>query len=108
PLGAAGALRLVAALRAARFDLTLEFSSYNYGLRYWSGTRRGATMGLPWLWWIRPGAGRAWRRRHAVEHYADVVRRLGIPVADWHLRMYATRAELAARDGLLRAHGVGR
>ena len=106
PLGGAGMLHLLRALRRARFDLTLEFSNYNYGLRYWGGTHRAASMGLPWLWWIRPGAGRTWRRRHAVEHYGDVVRRLGIPIADWRLRIYVTPAEVAARDSLLRDHGV--
>jgi ADP-heptose:LPS heptosyltransferase len=93
-------------LRAAHFDLALEFSSLNYGLRVWAGARRYAGMRLPWLWYIRPGAGREWRSRHAVEHYADVARRLGIPVEDWRLRVYATPAEVAACDQLLRDYGV--
>ena len=93
-------------LRATRFDLVLEFSSVNYGLRAWGGARRYAGMRLPWLWFIRPGAGREWRRRHAVEHYADVPRRVGIPVEDWRLRVYATPGELAACDQLLRDNGI--
>jgi ADP-heptose:LPS heptosyltransferase len=93
-------------LRAARYDLLLEFSSYNYGLALWGRARAHTSMRLPAFWWIRPDAGVAWRHRHAVEHYADVVRRAGIPVADWRLRIYATPEEIAARDQLLQDNGV--
>ncbi|HMA36659.1 MAG TPA: glycosyltransferase family 9 protein [Chloroflexia bacterium] len=104
--GGAALARLVTALRGAHFDLTLEFSNYNYGLRYWLGSARTYTMQLPRLWWVRPGAGRHWRRHHAVEHYTNVARRAGIPVADWRLRIYSTLREVAAGDQLLRDHGV--
>ncbi|HUS17195.1 MAG TPA: glycosyltransferase family 9 protein [Chloroflexia bacterium] len=97
---------LISRIRGARFDLTLEFSNYNYGLRAWGRVGAAYDMRLPRLWWVRPGAGRTWRQRHAVEHYADVARRAGIPVTDWALRIYATLDEIAACDARLRTHGV--
>jgi ADP-heptose:LPS heptosyltransferase len=99
-------LQFVRDLRAAHYDLLLEFSSYNYGLALWGGARAHTSMRLPALWWIRPDAGVVWRHLHAVEHYANVVRRAGIPVRDWRLRVYATREEIAARDQLLHDNGV--
>ncbi|MGI8589104.1 MAG: glycosyltransferase family 9 protein [Chloroflexia bacterium] len=106
PQGARGLLTLLTAIRRAQFDLCIEFSNYNYGLALWGGVRRDLTMRLPALWWIRPGAGRAWRRLHAVEHYADVVRRAAIPISDWRLRVYATPAETTACERLLHDYGV--
>ncbi len=107
PQGPASVTRLPAAIRAERFDLGLELSNYNYGLGWWGGIGRSVTMELPRLWWIRPDAGRAWRQRHAVEHYAAVAARAGAPVRDWRLRISATPAEIAACDRLLRDHGIG-
>jgi ADP-heptose:LPS heptosyltransferase len=99
-------LALMRKVRSAAFDLLVQFSYYDNGLRYWSGIPRGSHMRLPALWWLRPGAGRKWRQYHAVQHYATVVRRLGIPIRDWRLRMYATLDEIAACDQLLHDHGV--
>ncbi len=93
-------------MRAAGFERVFQFSNYNYGLDYWSGIRQRTSVPLPFLWLVRPGAGRQWRRRHAVEHYADVVQRAGIAIEDWRLRMYITVDEIAARDHLLQANGV--
>jgi len=106
PQGLRGVGRLLAAIRAERFDLGLELSNYNYGLGRWGGIGRSVTMRLPRLWWIRPGAGRAWRQQHAVEHYAAVAQRAGAPVRDWRLHIYVTPAEVAACDTLLRDHGI--
>jgi len=85
--GLGGVLRLFWALRKSRFDLAVEFSSYNGLVTYLSGIPRRSEMHLPRLWWIMPGAGREWRKYHAVEHYADVVRRLDIPIDDWALHI---------------------
>jgi ADP-heptose:LPS heptosyltransferase len=98
--------RLFSRLRRARFDLAVEFSNYGFWLSRLSGIPRRTEMHLPFLWWIRPGAGREWRRHHAVEHYADPVRRLGIPVRDMRLRIFPTVEEEARAEAWLEAHDV--
>lgn len=80
-------------LRRARFDLSVEFSNYNLWITRLAGIRERTEMNLPRFWWGLPGAGRAWRRHHAVEHYSDVVRRLGIPVEEMQLRLYPDAEE---------------
>jgi lipopolysaccharide heptosyltransferase II len=91
--GLGGVLRLFWALRRARFDLAVEFCSYIMWVTFLSGIHRRSEMHLPNFWWIRPGAGRVWRKRHAVEHYTDVVRRLGVPVDEMALRVHTSAEE---------------
>ncbi|HET9494151.1 MAG TPA: glycosyltransferase family 9 protein [Chloroflexia bacterium] len=98
--------RLFSRLRRARFDLAVEFSNYAGWLSRLSGIPRRTEMRLPSLWWIRPGAGREWRRHHAVEHYADAVRRLGVPVLDMRLRIFPTEVEETRAEAWLESHGV--
>jgi lipopolysaccharide heptosyltransferase II len=86
--GLTGVLRLFRTLRRSHFDLAVEFSSYNMWVTFLSGIPLRTDMQLPRFWWGLPGAGREWRKRHAVEHYTDVVRRLGIPVEDMALRIH--------------------
>lgn len=106
PQGFPDLCTLIAAIQAEHFDLVLEFSNYNYGLRWWSGARQTMDMRLPPIWWGRPGAGRAWRQRHAVEHYAAVAQRVGIPVEDWRLRIYVTPGERIEAATLMEGHGI--
>jgi ADP-heptose:LPS heptosyltransferase len=93
-------------LRSGRFDLAVEFSNYQGWLSRLCGIPRRTEMELPPLWWVRPGAGVEWRRRHAVEHYADPVRRLGIPVEDMRLRIEPDARDVARADAWLRNYGV--
>ena len=88
-------------LRRAHFDLAVEFSNYNLWVSKLAGVPQRTEMHLPHFWWILPGAGREWRKRHAVEHYSDVVRRLGIPVEDTRLRIYPNADEEARAQGWL-------
>jgi ADP-heptose:LPS heptosyltransferase len=46
------------------------------------------------------------RRKHAVEVYGAVVRRLGLPIPDWRLRMRPTEADYARAAALLARHGI--
>jgi heptosyltransferase-2 len=98
--------RLFSRIRRARFDLSVEFSNYGFWLAALAGVKRRTEMHLPPLWWIRPGAGRQWRRAHAVEHYSDPVRRLGIPVRDMRLRIYPTAGDEERAAAWLESHGV--
>jgi heptosyltransferase II len=91
--GLLSVLNLFVTLRRARFDLALEFSNYCWWVTFLSGIPRRAEMNLPRFWWGLPGAGREWRKHHAVEHYTDVVRRLEIPVEDMTLRICSTPEE---------------
>src|SRR5438105_142578 len=66
-------------IRRAHYDLAIEFANYLIWLSWLSGIPERSEMNLPKFWWAWPWAGRQWRREHAVEHYSDPVRRLGIP-----------------------------
>ena len=63
----------------ARFDLTVEFCNYAGWVPVVAGIRRRVDMNLPHFWWIVPGAGRQWRKIHAVEHYFGPLKRLEHP-----------------------------
>jgi ADP-heptose:LPS heptosyltransferase len=99
-------LRLARDLRRGRFDLSVEFSNYNGWLSAWAGVRARSHLDLPALWWIDPAAGRPWRHKHAVEIFATVVQRLGLPITDWRLRMRPTDADAARAAALLARHGI--
>lgn len=101
-----GVARLFWTLRRSRFELAVEFCSYIWWVTRLSGIPRRTEMHLPKLWWCRPGAGREWRKRHAVEHYADPVRRLGIPVEDMTLRLQPSEDEEARAQGWLDKYQV--
>jgi ADP-heptose:LPS heptosyltransferase len=88
-------------LRRGRFDLAIELCNYIWWVGKLSGIPRRAEMELPPLWWLLPWAGKGWRRKHAVEHYADAVQRLGIPVEDWKLRMEPSAGEKARAQAWL-------
>lgn len=88
-------------LRRSHFDLAVEFSNYNLWISKLAGIRERTEMHLPRFWWGLPGAGREWRKHHAVDHYANVVRRLGIRVDDMCLRLYPDGDEEARAQGWL-------
>ncbi|MGA7730514.1 MAG: glycosyltransferase family 9 protein [Chloroflexia bacterium] len=100
-------LRLFWELRRARFDLAVEFCNYAWWITFLSGIPRRSEMNLPRLWWLVPGAGREWRKRHAVEHYNDAVSRLGIPVEEMALRICPTTEEEERAQSWLDRHRVG-
>lgn len=104
--GIRAALGNFARLRHERFDLAVEFSNYSWWITRLAGISRRTEMDLPRFWWIVPGAGKKWRKKHAVEHYADVVRKLGIPVTDMRLRIHTTPEEEEKAEEWLRKHGV--
>lgn len=92
--GFLGVLKLFLQVRRARYDLSVEFSSYNGWLTRGIGrVPRKSDMQLPRLWWLLPWAGREWRKHHAVEHYIGPIQRLGIEVTDLHLRLFPTEEE---------------
>src|SRR5215210_3478444 len=99
-------LDLFKQLRRSHFHLALEFCNYIWWVTLLSGIHRRSEMNLPMMWWLLPGAGRRWRKKHAVEHYADVVRRLGIPVEDTCLRIQPTEEEKQSANDWLLKHGV--
>ena len=104
--GIRGVIAMFRKLREARFSMAVEFGGNTGWISALSRNPRRTEMYLPRLWWLLPWAGKEWRQKHAVEHYADVVRRLGIPVEDLRLRMYVTEAEKARARQWLHDHGV--
>ena len=102
-----GALaRLFWKLRRARFELSIEFNTFTWWLTWLCAIPRRSALELPRLWWLLPRAGGRWRRRHAVEHFCDPVRRLGIPVEDMRLRIEPNAMEKAHARALLDEYGV--
>lgn len=94
-------------LRRARFELGVEFCNYAWWVTWLSGIPRRTEMNLPRFWWLIPGAGKEWRKKHAVEHYNDAVIRLGIPVEDTTLRICPTPEEEERAQSWLDRHRVG-
>lgn len=93
-------------LRRGRYDLTVEFCNYIFWVRLVCGIPRRTEMNLPVLWWCRPSAGVEWRRHHAVEHYANIVRRIGVPVEDWSLRITPSVEDEERAQAWLDNYGV--
>jgi len=86
-------LRLFRTIRRARFDLAVGFSSYISWVARVCAIRQRARIEMPRFWWIKPVAWREWRKYHAVEHYAGVVRMLGISVEEMDLRIEPSAEE---------------
>src|SRR5215204_1323888 len=63
-------------------------------------------MRLPAMWWVLPWVGRGWRRRHAVEHYANPIRQLGIPVEEMSLRLEPGHGDKKRAQAWLDRYGV--
>lgn len=104
--GLLAVLGLFRQLHQRRFHLAIEFCNYIWWLTLLCGIPKRAEMNLPKMWWLLPAAGRAWRKKHAVEHYADVVRRLGIAVTDTRLRIHPSQEERARAEAWLLKQGV--
>ncbi len=104
--GVRGVLRLFWELRRSRFDLAVEYCNYIWWVTWLSGIQKRTEMELPRLWWVWPWAGREWRKHHAVEHYMDPVRRLGIEVGDARLRIFPTEEEEARAQSWLDRHKI--
>jgi ADP-heptose:LPS heptosyltransferase len=69
-------------LRRRRFGLAVHFAPFHdyYGLL--AGIPRRLLLPAPWLFWLLPHHNRRWRQMHARDHYAEVLRPLGIHVWD--------------------------
>lgn len=104
--GLRATLSLFWQMRRARYDLAVEFCNYAWWVTWLSGIRRRTEMHLPHFWWALPGAGREWRKKHAVEHYNDAVRRLNIPIEDDSLRITPTPEEEARAQNWLEKYRV--
>ncbi|HEX9988511.1 MAG TPA: glycosyltransferase family 9 protein [Chloroflexia bacterium] len=94
-------------LRRSRFDLAVEFCNYIRWVTWLSGIPQRTEMNLPKMWWGLPWSGREWRKRHAVEHYSNVVERLGIPVEEVHLRIHPDGEEEARAQAWLDRYEIG-
>ena len=67
-------------LRAARFDISVDFSSPAYKwISLLAGVPVRTYMKFDRFWWFVPGRHVKWRRTHAAEHYYDSARELALP-----------------------------
>lgn len=99
-------LGLLWTIVAGKYDLALQFCSAATWLTLVSRIPRRAKMRYPRWWWLLSRKGLAWQKTHAAEHYADLVRHLGIPVDDTNLKMALSETDRARAARFLRQHGV--
>jgi ADP-heptose:LPS heptosyltransferase len=89
-----------------RYDLAVQCCTTITWLTLVARIPRRAKMNYPRLWWLLPNRGRAWRQTHAVQHYADIVRPLGVPVTDYRPSMYVSYDDRMRAADFLRSHGL--
>lgn len=78
PTGPASAASFLQAVRSLRCDLAVHFAPFH---DYWGplyGIPRQLKLPCPWLFWLLPHGNRRWQLAHAVDHYLDVLRPLGL------------------------------
>lgn len=114
----AGGARLVRIARGASrlewsaFDLVVNFSPAASLLGTLAGGREPARqvhMRMPRHWWLLGGNSPSYDRRHAVDHYLDLVRPLlrgPVPEEERVPRVYLSEAERAGARRLLAERGV--
>lgn len=108
--------RFLRRLRAARFDVSIDFSSPAYKwISLLTAIPTRTYMKFDRGWWFLPGRHHGWRRTHASQHYYDCVRELGL--RPWKTIPHTARLRLPAaarREGRRYlaaqglAHGRGR
>ena len=100
-------LRVLRALRERRFELVVEMN--------WGGELLGrlaahnplrVSLPYPRGWWLVPRGDDTWARKHAVEHYLDVLRPLGIREEQPRLRFVLHAQEEAFARMYLQHHRV--
>jgi ADP-heptose:LPS heptosyltransferase len=101
--------RGVGMLQHGDYDLMVSFSPAASFVGWLAGVPRGARLIMPRHWWLLGGRNPDYRRRHAVDHYLDVVRPLLTEeVSDEERlpRVYLARQDRAAARRILRANGL--
>ncbi len=80
--GAVQFLHYFAARRRERYDLVVQFGPFHdhYGLTV--GIPQQLRLPCPWLYWLLPHRNKRWRTMHAIDHYREVLRPLGLHTAD--------------------------
>jgi heptosyltransferase II len=102
--------RLLARLRAERFEAAIDFTSPAYKwISLLAGIPLRTYMKFDPLWWLIPARHRRWRATHAVRIYYDCVRELNLPPweqVDHRPRLDLPAEQRAAAEAFLRAHDI--
>lgn len=101
--------RGVGMLQHGDYDLMVSFSPAASFVGWLAGVPRGARLLMPRHWWLLGGRNADYRRRHAVDHYLDVVRPLltaDVPAEERVPRVYLAGRDRAAARRILRANGL--
>lgn len=104
--GEHGALGFLAAVRRARFDLLVAFSTFSGWLAWLGGVAHRVELRPPPLWWLAPRRDSRWWDCHAVELYLDVVAPLGVEVSEPRLELHLGPEDRRGAAQLLEQVGV--
>lgn len=107
--GVAPLTHALRSLRAARFDVAIDFTSPAYqAIGRACGIPIQTSLKVDPLWWLLPGPHRRWRATHASEHYYDAARELGLPpwaVVEHRLTLRVPASACAGADRFLCQQG---
>lgn len=99
-------LRLALTLRSHHFDLCIEMTPIATVFARLAGIPMRLGLGFRPFWWLLPNRAPEWKKRHAVHHYGDLVRPLGVRLSNIKPRLMLTDSDREAALGFLREHGV--
>lgn len=97
--------RVLRELRAGRHDLVVHFAPFHDHLGPLAGIRHRLSLPVPWLFWLLPHQNRRWRLLHARDLYLEVLRPLGVQIADRRLVLKVSGRQEAFAERYLAEHG---
>ena len=92
-------------LRRAGYSLAVHFAPFHDYLGPLAGIPARLSLPAPWLFWLLPHRNRRWRLLHARDLYLEVLRPLGIRVADKRLVLKVSGRQEAFAERFLAEHG---
>ncbi len=100
-------LHLFRELRRRRFELAVDLATFSLFLtRAVCRIPHRVKLRLPFLWWLVSRRNKPWGKTHAIDHYLDVLKPLGIDGAERRPRIYLSGRERAFAQRYLREQGV--
>lgn len=98
--------RLALTLRSHRFDVCIEMTPIATVFTRLAGIPTRVGLGFRPFWWLLPDRAPDWKQRHAVHHYGELVRPLGVRLSNVKPRLVLTDTDRAGALEFLREHGV--
>ncbi|MDE3077640.1 MAG: glycosyltransferase family 9 protein [Chloroflexota bacterium] len=98
-------IQFFAARRREGYDLAVHFAPYHDYYRLLAAVPNHLRLSCPWLHWLIRHRNQRWRRMHAIDHYLDVLRPLGLPAPDRELVLKLSGQQEAFAERYLHTHG---